>query len=1068
MACFTKKRRRSRLDVTSRPPFFLFEVERGALLLTVAVLLLLALMIKWQFEGGESGSALARKRGEQRAYAGDAVFDEMLGEAKLISRGSSNAFLQIEVDTLGNKEVVPRTASNIYVVVQRAERSLGGMGTLEAFMRNKDSPAATAATAPAAGLGKRKRPANGKALGRHVAGGQRAAAATPPIAAAPATPNAAADGTPSPPPNGGALALLGSAYAESESSDDDDAAAPGAKRAKAGNVTFRSLDADAKAEYRHARYEARKANTSKQDVIVAPYVHSLQQPEGWLAKDAVRGWHCRLCFGKTIKPQDKLSNQGYGWTGSGEACVLNPVPSAQKLTEHVEKSQHRLQVEHAGQLAKGKSHAAVTGDATVYFTVTPEDELYARTIRTVHTIVIQQLPLHDMHALLLLQQANGAVISFDHMARNGEGGLADWLEAGKRVLKALQRDKVQNSIMISLFPKGGPLGLLGDGSTDRAMYEQEAVVTRHLSPIGKPFNAFHDLAELDLKQSADGRSPDAMCITECYAGSVDQLNVHEGYLFNSNWRYALVGTSFDGASVMLGNQNGVVKRLRDKLLPEGRHMVSIHACAHVEQLGNADAFAECDYYEPWKLTMQELYCVYNGSGKKRFSLEEIANELDAVLLKLSSSHGIRWAAAQAKTIRAVLADLAVVAADLEVMVKSEKGAAFTLLTPSENFINKKFKQSFGPRSIWTATVVSFTHTEGSSAYDKFTLRYSNKTTMEMGKAELVELLTDAEACGLTDDPRWQLRGKVIEYRFIAFTAFMLDTHEQLAILSKSFQSNSLIVFDISKNVNKTLAQLKKLTDRPGQHEQILISKLDENDGANMYHTCQIVGRDEGELLVKEDRKTVLDALDRHFISRFQKVLDDPVLKAMSIFDHRYWPGDNDALKASYTAELELLYKSYIHFFDEGETLEDVRQQFETMVVEINSAPGLMATKFHDLWARILVQFSDEYNLVLRLVVISLLVPADTSECERIFSLMNNIKTADRATMGQQKLKNLMLWHEMGKELTPQEVPVMAILKEFREMAGPRGRTAHRPAQPSTYEYEKHRFDPSKGASSSTM
>ena len=33
----------------------------------VAALLLLALMIKWQFDGGESGSALARKRGEQRA-----------------------------------------------------------------------------------------------------------------------------------------------------------------------------------------------------------------------------------------------------------------------------------------------------------------------------------------------------------------------------------------------------------------------------------------------------------------------------------------------------------------------------------------------------------------------------------------------------------------------------------------------------------------------------------------------------------------------------------------------------------------------------------------------------------------------------------------------------------------------------------------------------------------------------------------------------------------------------------------------------------------------------------------
>ena len=83
----------------------------------------------------------------------------------------------------------------------------------------------------------------------------------------------------------------------------------------------------------------------------------------------------------------------------------------------------------------------------------------------------------------------------------------------------------------------------------------------------------------------------------------------------------------------------------------------------------------------------------------------------------------------------------------------------------------------------------------------------------------------------------------------------------------------------------------------------------------------------------------------------------------------------------------------------------------------------------------LVQFGDEYQLVLRLVVVALLVPADTSECERIFSLMNNIKTADRSAMGQQNLRNLMLWHEMAKQLEPEEVPVMAILKEFRSRDG---------------------------------
>ena len=108
----------------------------------------------------------------------------------------------------------------------------------------------------------------------------------------------------------------------------------------------------------------------------------------------------------------------------------------------------------------------------------------------------------------------------------------------------------------------------------------------------------------------------------------------------------------------------------------------------------------------------------------------------------------------------------------------------------------------------------------------------------------------------------------------------------------------------------------------------------------------------------------------------------------------------------------------------------------------------------------------EYALVLRLVVISLLIPADTSECERIFSLMNDIKTSERSSMGQQNIKNLMLWHISGHQMNEDDkkekmpcrnVPVMAILKEFRDMAeGVRGRKAHRAQEVPKYEYEKHR------------
>ena len=123
-----------------------------------------------------------------------------------------------------------------------------------------------------------------------------------------------------------------------------------------------------------------------------------------------------------------------------------------------------------------------------------------------------------------------------------------------------------------------------------------------------------------------------------------------------------------------------------------------------------------------------------------------------------------------------------------------------------------------------------------------------------------------------------------------------------------------------------------------------------------------------------------------------------------------------------------------------------------MVAEIIQIPGYMAIKYHELWARVLLSYSDEYPLVLRLVVISLLVPADTSECERIFSLMNDLKTAERNSLGQTNLKNLMLWHTMAKQLKCEEVPVMAILQVFRELAGERGRQAHRPTNLPKYSY----------------
>ena len=104
--------------------------------------------------------------------------------------------------------------------------------------------------------------------------------------------------------------------------------------------------------------------------------------------------------------------------------------------------------------------------------------------------------------------------------------------------------------------------------------------------------------------------------------------------------------------------------------------------------------------------------------------------------------------------------------------------------------------------------------------------------------------------------------------------------------------------------------------------------IEKVEGANMYYTCQLIDKDDGATKLAEDRKTIIDALDRHLINRFQKVLDDPVLKAMAMFDKRKWPSDKDILKESWKEEFELLYNTYKHFFSEGETHEMAREQHD--------------------------------------------------------------------------------------------------------------------------------------------
>lgn len=181
---------------------------------------------------------------------------------------------------------------------------------------------------------------------------------------------------------------------------------------------------------------------------------------------------------------------------------------------------------------------------------------------------------------------------------------------------------------------------------------------------------------------------------------------------------------------------------------------------------------------------------------------------------------------------------------------------------------------------------------------------------------------------------------------------MLDVYEQLAIMSKGLQSNSLIISDVRKYVVKTTRGLSKVSDNPGTKEAWLAEQCAKDGGANNLGTCALQVYDDIDEDLKRDRAYVITALKDQLHSRFKKVLDHPVLQAFAVFDHRHWPTEQQRLKDFGAAEINELYKHYEVFFNDT-TKEAVLEQRIDLKNEINESPGLRKREFKSLWPAML-------------------------------------------------------------------------------------------------------------------
>ena len=146
------------------------------------------------------------------------------------------------------------------------------------------------------------------------------------------------------------------------------------------------------------------------------------------------------------------------------------------------------------------------------------------------------------------------------------------------------KDNVSNELENARF-----ISILGDGSTDKGIIEQELVYVRFVDSEGHIQTKLGDIVNLD-QGNATG-------VKERWLKGLESVGVSEQVFAEK-----LVAVNTDGASVNMGKKAGAVKLLLDDINEQlddnetyNDYVAVVHCIAHNLELAVCDAKKGCDY-----------------------------------------------------------------------------------------------------------------------------------------------------------------------------------------------------------------------------------------------------------------------------------------------------------------------------------------------------------------------------------------------------------------------------------------------------------------------------------------
>ncbi|CAH1264085.1 ZNF862 [Branchiostoma lanceolatum] len=259
------------------------------------------------------------------------------------------------------------------------------------------------------------------------------------------------------------------------------------------------------------------------------------------------------------------------------------------------------------------------------------------------------------------------------------------------------------------------------------------------------------------------------------------------------------------------------------------------------------------------------------------------------------------------------------------------------------------------------------------------------------------------------------RAKVIyrslsRYKMVKFIHLMVDVLKELREASLLFQKDGLTLQDVSDGLSQVTLAMMAMQTTPGPSLQGFLNAVGED---STYLDVKLSGPrgEQEDMTFMRMTDHLIDDFCSFVTSRFGN-LEEGVLKAAStLFNHSTWPNEVAEVQTYGNDALEVFMAHFQPILDSCEDFQSTdmaRREWRELKLVVTR--HFMHLPSCTVWQRFLqgtIGRPNQFSHMKVLVEMYLVIPMNSSCCERGFSSMKRIKSDWRSSLGNEMLNNLL-------------------------------------------------------------